>query len=307
LGRAFLNNVPLHRRGERERLVWERFRQELDPQGAKVHVCMGDLFDQPVVPLKVIRDAAITYQEAARANSTTEYVVLRGNHDASRDLEAVSAFDIFKGLVGATTNISIVDSVDMKTVDGTTLAFFGWSPLIPAADLIKQVLVKDGIAFGHWDVDLRSDPFNQIPTKELAAQGFVKAYTGHVHLPQTFTRNGVEVAVTGSMLPYAHDQDPTGETYVTLTLDDVRAAGAGALKDKCVRIKLKQGEVFDAQIDCLHLQVEHEAIEQQTIDVSIEEFDLQKLFSDVLVDHQVPTDIQTKVRDEWTRRFMSRQ
>ncbi|WP_204307606.1 hypothetical protein, partial [Enterobacter hormaechei] len=52
-------------------------------------------------------------------------------------------------------------------------------------------------AYGHWDVDPRSPSHNLIPTKELAALGITKAYTGHVHLPSTFKRDGVEVEVVG--------------------------------------------------------------------------------------------------------------
>ena len=41
LGKVFINNVPLHRRGDHEKIVWEEFRKQLDPQGAEVHIKHG--------------------------------------------------------------------------------------------------------------------------------------------------------------------------------------------------------------------------------------------------------------------------
>ena len=181
LGRRFNNNVPLHRRGDHEKIVWTKFREGLDPKGAKTHVNMGDIFDRAVVPYIDVWRAAHFYRCAARIHRDTTFIVLRGNHDASRDLEAVSAFDIFAGLVGG-DNIIVVK--DWLNYDG--LAFFGWHPITSAEALVEDFIyntpnTRGMTAFGHWDVDPLSDPFNLIPTEQLAAAGITKAYTGHVH------------------------------------------------------------------------------------------------------------------------------
>ena len=47
-----------------------------------------------------------------------------------------------------------------------------------------------------------------------------KAYTGHI---MKFTRAGVEVIVTCSMLPLAHGEDPEERLYVTRSLADIEA------------------------------------------------------------------------------------
>ena len=58
---------------------------------------------------------------------------------------------------------------------------------------------------------------------QVAAAGIAKAYTGHTHLPQKFTRAGVEVIVTGSMQPMAHGEDPDERFYMTRSLTEVEA------------------------------------------------------------------------------------
>ena len=61
LGKVFVNNVPLHRRGDHEKIVWAEFRKQLDPKGAEVHVNMGDLYDKPFVPYGVVWCSAQLY------------------------------------------------------------------------------------------------------------------------------------------------------------------------------------------------------------------------------------------------------
>lgn len=301
LGRTFTNNVPLHRRGERERTLWEKFEQELDPQGETLHVHVGDLFDKAIVSYDVLFKAAELYRRAALAHPKTTFVVLRGNHDASRDLEHRSAFDLFIEMTCWVENIVVLRE-PMILGD---MAFFPWSPITSAEEMVRSVTgTGDSIAFGHWDTDLRSDPFNLIPTKVLAERGFTKAYTGHVHLAQKFQRDDVDVDVVGSLIPFAHGEDPTGETYVTLSLDEARAAGD--LHNKCVRIRLQPGEIYDLTIDCLQLQVERADVCEEPLDVSLGDFDLHKLFDDVLAEHAVPSFIASQVRSEWDRIFTLR-
>lgn len=294
-GKTFLSNVPLHRRGEREWQVWARLATELDPEGGDFHISMGDVFDRPVVPYGVVYRVCRLYAVAALANPKTTFVILRGNHDASRDLEEISAFDLFSMILAGAPNILVVK----KPAQRGALVFLPWHPTKSAEEMAQGLRGKT--AFGHWDVDLRSDPFNLLPTRLLAEGGFERAFTGHVHLPTSFERDGVKVNVVGSMLPYAHGEDPTGETYVTLSLDEARAAED--LHDKCVRIRLQPGETFDLQIDCLQLQIERMESSDKKLEVSLGEFDLQKLFEEVIVDHAVPSHIASSVRSEWDRRF----
>jgi hypothetical protein len=91
--------VPLHRRGDREKMVWADFERSVSETSADVHINLGDLLDRPVVPYDVIVRAARIYAQAAQHRPETQFLILQGNHDVSRDLERVSAFDVFAEIV----------------------------------------------------------------------------------------------------------------------------------------------------------------------------------------------------------------
>src|SRR3546814_19137811 len=61
-------------------------------------------------------------------------------------------------------------------------------------------------------------------------------YSGHYHLPGEYEVDGHTVVCTGSMEPYSHAEDPSGDLYVTLTLAELEARDD--LHDKCVRVLL---------------------------------------------------------------------
>jgi len=307
LGRQFVNNVPLHRRGDHEKIVWAKFREQLViAEHVDVLVHMGDLFDKAVVPYSVVYRAADEYLTAARNYPETEFVILRGNHDTSRDLQAVSAFDLFTMIVRNVDNIVVVDEDWQRIGD---LVFFSWHPVTSADAIVEDFInnyeadVQGMTAFGHWDVDPRSDPFNMIPTEQLAFHGITKAYTGHDHLRREFDRDDVHVNVVGSMLPFAHGEDAYGTTYVTLTLDEARTATD--LKDKCVRVKLEPGEVFDLELDCLQLQVQR-ADAEAPLEVELGEFDLGALFELSMETNAVPETIRAELRLEWSKGFTTK-
>lgn len=292
LGRAFINNVPLHRRGDREKMVKDQFIHELNPDGCDYHIHMGDLFDKPKVSLETIMHAATGYIVASVQYPATNFFILQGNHDKSRDLEATSAFDIFRQIVGVCENVHVVSGALRH--DGMLLC--GWDPIIPARDII---IADAEIAFGHWDVDLRSDPFNLIPTEALSVRGVSRAFTGHVHLADQFKRDGVDVTVVGSMVGYAHGE---GEPYITISLEEARTRDD--LRDKCVRIDLQPGEIFDLQIDCLQLQIRTlEEQEAEALDVGLGEFSLMSVFDETMAEFDLPTPIAGELRSRCEQLF----
>ncbi len=107
LGKPFIHGVPLHRRGDREKMVWADFERSISQTSADVHINLGDLLDRPVVPYDVIVRAARIYAQAAEDQPETQFLILQGNHDVSRDLERVSAFDVFAEIVWGIRNIRI--------------------------------------------------------------------------------------------------------------------------------------------------------------------------------------------------------
>jgi DNA repair exonuclease SbcCD nuclease subunit len=282
LGKSFINGVPLARRGERERMQRQAFLQALDPEGAKVHVLMGDLFDKPVVSLETIMFAATAYTQAIRLRPETRFLVLAGNHDLSRDTTQVSAFQIFAEMVPGIRAVTQPQCLDNRL-------FVPWSPFQSASEVIEgSKIAQCTTAFGHWDFD-GSGP-NLIPIEALKRIGIKKVFNGHVHLPRVEQREGMEIINVGSLQPFAHGEG--NELYVTVTLDEAKTLD---LRGKCVRVRLNEGEILDFELDCLQLQVESP---RQNVDLSVdydEAFDLKALAERARIEAGVPDEIWAKV------------
>lgn len=322
LGKTFRHGVPLHRKGHREEMVWQQFERELmDPEGCTIHVQVGDLFDEAIVPFGVIYRAARIYQRASETNQQTDYILYRGNHDASKDAEKVTAFKIFSAILkGLAPRVSVVEDEPLLFVDecaptlGRTIldkpprvhVFIPWHPIHTAAEMVelyKDEIAKAEVAWGHWDVDRRQEEStNYVPAAQLAALGITKIITGHDHNRREETIAGVPVVVTGSMQPYDHGQDEDGTIYVTRTLEDVLAA-PDSFVDKHLRIRLERGQVLDVPIDCLQLTIIREGQEDEAVnlDVEFEEFDFDKLLakaiSQVGLDAEVAAAMQGKLQE----------
>jgi DNA repair exonuclease SbcCD nuclease subunit len=180
LGKAFMNGVPLARRGERERLQRHAFLQALHPQGARIHVLLGDLFDRPKVSFETIFFAAEAYRQVVQANPQVEFFILAGNHDLSRDSTHVSALQLFQMMV----SVSVLTE---PTRIGEDLLAVPWSPWKTAAEVVAGINENAVTGFGHWDLD--GNGSNLIPTKALARLGIKRVFNGHVHLPRALERD----------------------------------------------------------------------------------------------------------------------
>lgn len=297
LGRSFVRGVSLEKRGLREKMVMDDFQARLQGSGDyDVFICMGDLFDKWAVPFGIVWKAAVAFLEAARENPETMYYVIGGNHDISRDLEKKGALDLFELIVSGrgTRNIEVVRHTNpdpRADIGGVTCGLYAFHPTKPAHELVTEPI---DVAFGHWDTIFGHD--NMIPTEKLAMMGCKTAYTGHVHLPDTFKRDGVEVIQVGSMQPFAHGED-NGEVYVTLGLDQLDGQD---LSQKCVRVLLKPGEVLDREVDCLQLTVKREGVaDEDTEEVSLGEFDLASLFAQAFAEAGVPDEVRQKITDKY--------
>ena len=250
-----MNGVPLARRGERERLLRQAFLQALNPQGARIHVLLGDLFDRPKVSFETIFFAAEAYREVVQANPQVEFFILAGNHDLSRDSTHVSALQLFQMMV----SVSVLTE---PTRIGEDLLAVPWSPWKTAAEVVGEINENAVTAFGHWDLDGNGP--NLIPTKALARLGIKRVFNGHVHQPRALERDGIEIINVGSLQPFGHGEGE--ELYVTIELDQFKS-DPDQYRDKCVRIRLKEGELMDCEVDCLQLQVE---TPPQNVDLSVD-------------------------------------
>lgn len=302
LGRSFVNGVPLHRRGDREAMVWDQFQREVSTSGQDFVVCLGDLFNQAIVSYDLIVNTAELFKRAAKANPNCAYVILKGNHDYFRDLEKRSAFDVFTLLVDKEPNIICVDD---RLFKAGTLAFIGYSVEHRADELVAQENF-DGITtiFGHWDVEsFGGDGHNLIPTGALPKG--ITAVTGHIHKPTTFERDGVHVVVHGSMQPYAHGEQVNDDLYVTVTPEELAAAGSEWAKNRCIRLI---GLAPEDPVDCLQLTLmaSRQTEDAQAVgEVTLGEFDMISLFKGTLAEERVPEDIQEKLLDTYHARTLN--
>lgn len=296
LGRSFVHGVPLNRKGERENLVWQDFQTQLNIPAA-IHVCMGDLFDRAILPYDVIVGAARRYEQAATQNPKTQYVILKGNHDWMRDLDRVSAFDVFHRMVAHIENIHVV--TDQLHI--SELAFFAWHPVIKAVDNVETFGEGATVAFGHWDIEsYGGNDDNLIPTAALAAAGMTKAYTGHIHQSQEFNRDGVDVVVTGSMQPYAHGEESDDQLYTTITKSELEDLDPLWLQSRCVRVVLQPGEILDQEINCLQLTIKKVTAEEDALpDVSLGDFDMESLFLQAFKDAGVSTGVTDRLLSQF--------
>ena len=301
LGRVFKTGVPLDRRGDREGEVWDTFKDQVRAPGSDLKVIMGDLFDEFVVPPEVVIGAAMCLHEA-----TAPVIILRGNHDASRNSEKMSSFDLLMALVGQNPNIQFAAG-EAPLVQGGR-AFFGWHPFVSAAEMAEK-LPDDGSVtevYGHWDTTLHTEnDHNLIPLEGFARKGVQRVFTGHIHKAERYRSHGLEVIVTGSMLPYAHgEQGPDDRTYLTLTPDEIEAELAqdpDAFHWSNVRVLLPAGANYQKRFNCLSLTfkaqlgTDAEAEEDPDVDVQFDAFNFDHLAQHCFDKNNVPQDYRAEL------------
>jgi DNA repair exonuclease SbcCD nuclease subunit len=303
LGRRFVNGVPLHRRGDREKMVWNTFKNHLDDiGGVDAHVCMGDLFNLPRVDNAVVARAADEYQLCAALNNIP-YFVLTGNHDEMRDADFVSSFHLFTRIVDRSIKV-IRKEVQAHTIGDAQVAFIPWHPLKTAAEMVEEyadVIQGADAVFGHWDVDRRLEgSSNYVPAERLRELGVGVIITGHDHVARETTVAGVRTIVTGSMQPYSHSEDKDGDIYVTHTAEDalqLLTVEPRWFLDKSLRVR---GDWPHEIPDCLQFQVVpaegdlsvDEALEQ----VRLQQFDMKQLWKEAFegVDETIETTLKEK-------------
>lgn len=275
LGRKFRTGVPLHRIGDREAMVWRDFEASLMGMTTPLHVCMGDLFDKFTVPPEVVLRTYRIYREAAETHPETDFVILQGNHDVSRDTARGSSFDLFAELVRDISNIVVITTVE--EING--YGFVPFDAFTPVEDQCRLLSDNLKTVFMHHDyTDFGGD--HVIPTKLLKSKGITTVINGHDHLARSEARHGVEVHLTGSLQPYTHAEDDSGDLYVTVTLDELATMD---VTNKNVRVILHEGEDLPADLDCLSLIAKRESVIPQDVDTTdFDTFDIKTALSEAL-------------------------
>lgn len=295
LGRSFNTGVPLHRRGDREHMVMTEFSDRVMNPKSKIHIQVGDLFDSFKVAAKWVLGAALIYKAAAAQNTDVQYFVIRGNHDGSRDRDEKGAMDLFEELMISVPNVTVVT----KPTVYKGIALFPWDPFMTSSEVADELKNKHYVmAVGHWDTGGYGVTSNLIPYGEFVT-GCNTVVTGHVHTPDRFRSNSCTVHVIGSMQPYSHAEDPTGDWYLTLTADQL----TGYTEDltmKNVRVLLREGEELPTDINCLALVgklIAEQAEGQVDETVSVADFDFKKIFIESMLDVGVPKNLAAQLWD----------
>ena len=267
IGKKFVTGVPLHRLGERELSQMADLRKSLMDGPETYHVCTGDLFDRFVVPNHVLLAVYETYSVAACSRPDRQFVILRGNHDASRDVSKISSFELLALMLQQFGNIHVVDDGPW-ILDG--MGFIPWTPFKDAEEMAGEFGTKKcKVVFGHWDIEAFGDKTeNLIPTKTLSKVTDL-IVTGHIHIPSEFDRDGVHVVVSGSMQPYSHAEDPEGVLYRTFTLAEFDGIDPTNLN---IRLLLSPGQDLPTDVDCLSLTSKRLVEDEEGEQVNTDEF-----------------------------------
>lgn len=305
-GRSFLTGVPLQRRGEREAQIAAQFIDELNTPDLDFNICLGDIFDTYVVPPEIVLEVAMAYREAAWLSPKTTFVLVRGNHDASRDADKASSFDILCVLLAGTHNIVVAkDDVEIVEHGLFRLGVVPWHPFKNSKEMARDLgangFVEFDLVVGHWDrVTFDENPHNAVPMFEL--RPFTKlVYSGHDHRPFDEMIDGVRLVFPGSMQPYSHGEDPSANTYVTLTLDEVKAAIAVdplRFHNMALRVALKPGEQIDFPIDAWAVTTKPITVAgEEFVDITVqpESFDMVDILSRCLEKNVVSSEVSSEV------------
>lgn len=307
LGRKYINGVPLHMRGTMEKLQREKFEALLAIDDVSYTVLVGDLFDSFVVDPADVDFAASALLGAARISPNRRFVVLGGNHDESKDLERISSFDNFKFIVSE-ANLPNVDIVEGPSIiEG--IGYVSWSAKYSASELAEELVAKKEklhAVFGHWDVVLPSNAnhYNMVPTKQLK-EITKKIVTGHVHKPEVVERDGIEITITGSIMPLAHGEEvPEDEMFYTVTRKEYDE-DPKKYDRKFVRFVLNEDEDLP-EGDFLQIKAYVKPV-KTSIDANepdeVTEFDVAKLLKKFLIDNEV----SDKKAAEVVERFNAKQ
>lgn len=303
LGKKF-NKVQMHRRGEREEKQMKQFMDELMKK-ADVTVMVGDLFDTFLVSNELLVETYNIIKYAATHNPDRFFILMSGNHDISRDAEVTSSFHLLRLLLKDEKNITVaMETMELEHVRVGKFLVCPYSEFNSAAQEVEPYSGNNySYVVGHWDTMPIAGPHNLVPLDALFQMTDI-VVTGHIHTPSTTIIDNKTLHQTGSMQPYSHGEDATGEVYVTETIEQVEARLAIDPKhyhDKCLRLVVGKLETIP-EIDCLQLTVKTVDGAAPTAQVVMEKFSFKELFFESLKETEVPEDIIKKYWEEYQQK-----
>ena len=279
-GRTFKEGVSLDRRGEYEAKILDDFGEFLLHPQTNIVVHAGDLFDTPEVNYEVLLKVYSKIRNAALENPLVCYYFIAGNHDLNRDdsKNEHCSFRLLQILLKTERNVEFVLENLVVRRDNAVIDLFPWDykneefKFFPEANYV----------IGH---------FND-PVPEAIANFKGIKLSGHFH-KRHLTADGT--FFVGSFYPIAFGEESDDSEMITLTLNQYENMNNEELKNKRVRILLKEGETLPVEHDCLQL-IGKKVSEEKEVNLEVtqcEDCDFKQMFFECLKD--------CKLRDElWT-------
>lgn len=279
-GRTFKEGVSLDRRGEYEAKILDDFGEFLLHPQTNIVVHAGDLFDTPEVNYEVLLKVYSKIRNAALENPLVCYYFIAGNHDLNRDdsKNEHCSFRLLQILLKTERNVEFVLENLVVRRDNAVIDLFPWD----YKNEEFKVFPEANYVIGH---------FND-PVPEAIANFVGIKLSGHFH-KRHLTADGT--FFVGSFYPIAFGEESDDSEMITLTLNQYENMNNEELKNKRVRILLKEGETLPVEHDCLQL-IGKKVSEEKDINLEVtqcEDCDFKQMFFECLKD--------CKLRDElWT-------
>ena len=279
-GRTFKEGVSLDRRGEYEAKILDDFGEFLSHPQTNIVVHAGDLFDTPEVNYEVLLKVYSKIRNAALENPLVCYYFIAGNHDLNRDdsKNEHCSFRLLQILLKTEKNVEFVLENLVVCRDNAVIDLSPWD----YKNEEFKVFPEANYVIGH---------FND-PVPEAIANFKGIKLSGHFH-KRHLTADGT--FFVGSLYPIAFGEESDDSEMITLTLNQYENMNNEELKNKRVRILLKEGETLPVEHDCLQL-IGKKVSEEKDINLEVtqcEDCDFKQMFFECLKD--------CKLRDElWT-------
>ena len=279
-GRTFKEGVSLDRRGEYEAKILDDFGEFLLHPQTNIVVHAGDLFDTPEVNYEVLLKVYSKIRNAALENPSVCYYFIAGNHDLNRDdsKNEHCSFRLLQILLKTERNVEFVLENLVVRRDNAVIDLFPWD----YKNEEFKVFPEANYVIGH---------FND-PVPEAIANFKGIKLSGHFH-KRHLTADGT--FFVGSFYPIAFGEESDDSEMITLTLNQYENMNNEELKNKRVRILLKEGETLPVEHNCLQL-IGKKVNEEKEVNLEVtqcEDCDFKQMFFECLKD--------CKLRDElWT-------
>lgn len=275
IGKRFKTGVPLDRLGEREELIYKLFEEQLN-QEADAIIHLGDLFDTPTISYDDLMRTFKLIRKAAKRHPLCQYVFLAGNHDISKDTEKTCAFKVLSYLLNIQSNVTFVygEVIYIYKLNMEVWPYMSYDRIRECLNGTRPTVAD--ICCGHFDEPFPADIFDR----------FKEVHTGHIHIPKQVNN----VTVHGSIIPMNFGEDPHGNLYRTVTLEQFEEIINNPLDDQwqdyCYRVILKEGEVLPEGVNCRQLiSIKDDIIEASNFNEEVmfeESLDMEKLFHEAL-------------------------